>query len=368
MAISDILKWENEYDNSKYPYELYKELVVEGGEHQQKFEIMGAWKTGCLKECSTGGTYCDKYGQHFIFSERWKESTPVGYKIWQYISNNQEILKEQVPATFPNEEPILLTHLKSFNGFGFIWGVFALHCWYPEIYPLYDQHVYRAFKYIISGNKELSEKADLSWDGYDTYRNFFVQMVKEANIDYWRLDKALWAYGKNLKTQKSFSQKSNKPINPQVFDNTRTINKKNQKIWLKSKTLGPKAKSFDWRLTNTNDIIIKRKFKGDQLEETTITKKELDEIDQFVRKIDWMDLANNVEKLRNGTEKEGFGWFLFNKLGKSTTESQLSSHLGAILVDSEVWGYNGKKVGLKFRKTPGDWLPQLRKFYESEIS
>lgn len=80
-----------------------------------------------------------------------------------------------------------------------------------------------------------------------------------------------------------------------------------------------------------------------------------------------MDWANNVEKLKNGTEKKGFGWYLFSRLEKSTTEAQLSSHLGAILVDSEVWRHNGKKVGLKFRKTPGDWQSQLLEFYESKI-
>ena len=85
-------------------------------------------------------------------------------------------------------------------------------------------------------------------------------------------------------------------------------------------------------------------------------------------KSDWVCLANDVQKLKNGTEKEGLGKFVFSKLGWSTTKAQLSSHIGAIFSDSGVWAYNGKKRGIKFKKNNNKWKEGIEALYAEHLN
>ena len=59
---------------------------------------------------------------------------------------------------------------------------------------------------------------------------------------------------------------------------------------------------------------------------------------------EWWPLANNVEKLANGTEKHGLGRFLYEQLGRDTAGAQLAGQLGVILTSAGVWDYHGKGV------------------------
>ncbi len=40
MNINEIIKWETQYNDSKYPYGIYEELVLEGKEHPLKFALL----------------------------------------------------------------------------------------------------------------------------------------------------------------------------------------------------------------------------------------------------------------------------------------------------------------------------------------
>jgi len=98
-------------------------------------------------------------------------------------------------------------------------------------------------------------------------------------------------------------------------------------------TLGGKAKSFRWAVDQDCAVKIQRIFKtksGRSENNRIITKTELDSINAYLSENEWIPLANNVEKLRNGTEKEGIGKFLYTELGWSEVDSQLASHLGAL--------------------------------------
>src|SRR5687767_2080231 len=58
------------------------------------------------------------------------------------------------------------TFLRAFPAGGAIWRLFWLHICYPETYPVFDQHVYRAMTWCIDGRaRELpqrdEEKVDL---------------------------------------------------------------------------------------------------------------------------------------------------------------------------------------------------------------
>lgn len=375
--IKVLLKWEEMYDETKYPYEVYKELVIEGKFHPRKIEILGAWKTGCLKKSLNSGVYRDKHDKNYVFSGRWKESSPVGYKGWCYISKHQDTLKKQVPVTFTKVQPPILNDLISIQGFGFIWSIFILHCWYPKVFPLYDQHVYRAFRYIDSEYHEIPDKAQLSWDGYKAYHDFFIKSVGDFNEEFWRLDKALWAFGKHLASCKTIRKKNNVYYNEkktsfkngkssrEPFENISSSHTKIGKSGRVSFTL-VRSKPFTWCFSETNNLIITRFFKNRQENRTKITEDELEKIDNFVTsKKDWVDLANNVEKLAKGIEKDGIGKFLYEELDKNPTEAQLSSHIAALFVKAKIWEWRKHKGSMQFRKIDvNDWPSLLKKYYK----
>lgn len=199
LNMAELNKWLEEFDKFKYPFGIYKDLVIHGEEHPRKIELMGAWKTGSLRFFDRGNEYKDSDGYSYNFTNRWQASAPVGFHVWRDISDNQEEVKNKIPVQFPLTKPQIVMELQVRKGFGFIWTLFTLHCFYPETYPLYDQHVYRAYKYCTSNDNYLPNMAPDDWNEYLNYRDFFIELQVQANIHYWELDKALWAYGKYLK-------------------------------------------------------------------------------------------------------------------------------------------------------------------------
>ncbi|MFW6327269.1 MAG: hypothetical protein ACOC2F_03070, partial [Bacteroidota bacterium] len=288
MKVNDILKWENEYEDLNPYFVIYKELVLQNHEHPRKFELLGAWETGNIQTCNEDVQYQDENGKSYCYTNRWQEGVSRKFEACQKISKKQIFLKNQTPLVFSEEEPDILNYLRSFHGIGPVFSFFCLHCIYPQIYPLYNEQIFRAYKYMISHDKEIPQKVESNWQAYKGYRNFFNQKVKELGIEneYWRLYKALWAYGNRLSQEKiQFQEEENVPTSGDS-----NLSQRKDGTWLSSNTLGPKAKSFNWRLTNTNYLIVSREFKGGKLKETPIPRNELDKIDRFVtQKDDWVD-------------------------------------------------------------------------------
>lgn len=128
-----------------------------------------------------------------------------------------------------------------------------------------------------------------------------------------------------------------------------------------SNTLGCKAKDFWWKLDEDYNLHIIRKFKGfEYLTTNIVTRKELDIVDAYVSQAEWVDLANNVEKLSNGTEKDGIDKFLCESLGWKVGDAQLASQLGAIFSLAGVWEFNGKTRGIQFKHRGKEWKVALR--------
>ena len=89
---------------------------------------------------------------------------------------------------------------------GAIWNIFFLHCLYPEEWPIYDQHTYRAmmYMYIETGKIPEDEKNNRKkYENYiDNYKPFFKDNFKESKPR--DVDKALFAFGKFLKFLKTY--------------------------------------------------------------------------------------------------------------------------------------------------------------------
>jgi hypothetical protein len=88
--------------------------------------------------------------------------------------------------------------LDEFPTGGAIWRIFWLHCWQPKRFPIFDQHVHRAMVFIEEQRLEElptgeNEKVGLYIDRYLPFHRRFEGEQRSV-------DKALWFYGKFLKS------------------------------------------------------------------------------------------------------------------------------------------------------------------------
>lgn len=144
-----------------------------------------------------------------------------------------------------------------------------------------------------------------------------------------------------------------------------------QEEWIHSVTFGGKAKSFWWKFDDYCNLYIMRAFKtasGSHKSAKFVSREEIERLNKFMVKNQWFHLANNVEKLKNGNEKEGIGRFLYERLKWSTTDCQLAGHLGVIFSLSGAWEYNGKERGIKFRRLNQDWCDLIKVYYYRSIA
>jgi hypothetical protein len=134
---------------------------------------------------------------------QWKNGTPLsGQKknsvLRNFVARRDELadLRDETPAE-------LLAH---FREGGAIWRIFWLHCWQPKRFPIYDQHVHRAMRFIESGAREEipgkdQDKICAYIEQYMPFHARFVELPHRA------VDKALWAFGK-------FIGENNFPLEP----------------------------------------------------------------------------------------------------------------------------------------------------------
>jgi hypothetical protein len=91
---------------------------------------------------------------------------------------------------------------------GIVWQVFVFHMARSQDYPIFDQHVMRAYLALTTGyihrNPREVEAPCGSYErfssSYSGYRSFFFHLVKEASAPEPKdVDCALWAFGRHLK-------------------------------------------------------------------------------------------------------------------------------------------------------------------------
>jgi hypothetical protein len=89
-----------------------------------------------------------------------------------------------------------------------VWQVFLFHMARPHDYPIFDQHVMRAFfalsqGYIYRNPKEVGvpcRSYGRFGSAYSGYKDFFFHLVREAGSpEPKKVDRALWAFGRHLK-------------------------------------------------------------------------------------------------------------------------------------------------------------------------
>jgi hypothetical protein len=94
-------------------------------------------------------------------------------------------------------------YLRPGTGGGAIWNIFYAHCLQPTAWPIFDQHVCRAMWYMRQG--EFREIPGKDREKLRVYRDDFMPFHSSfGEVPERRLDKALFMFGKFLKTAKEY--------------------------------------------------------------------------------------------------------------------------------------------------------------------
>lgn len=358
LSRDNVINWANGYDLLTYPDKVYRELLLYIHNHAEKFIVLRAWKTGSLRQQEQRVIYTDKTGTRYGVTARWDNHTPVGKHNWEYINEHIDDIVSKIPIEFPTTEPEIVKYLRNRKGFGFIWTLFVMHCVYPDIYPLYDQHVYRAYIYVTTNGKELPRIASNQWSDYLHFRNFFNEEKTLTGLESIILDRGLWTYGKSLK-QKHMPSKMPQQISTDLAE---TYDDDYHHMF----TLG-KPKPFDWTFDG-NELRILRTFDGktDPVL-TTFSTYELDILQAFMReRNEFVPLDNNVANMQEIVPniKMGIGRFIMQKLNRKNVDAQASSQLVALFTVAGVWEWNGLRNGMQFRYINGiDFVKQLERLF-----
>ncbi|AFY19330.1 hypothetical protein [Pseudomonas sp. UW4] len=113
----------------------------------------------------------------------------AGRKVQSIAANYNTSFKDD-PATR------YLDHKQSGSA---IWNIFYLHCLLPREWPIFDQHVFRAMRYMKTG--KIEEIPGTSKRKYEVYQQEYIPFFKAfGGMEQRKVDTALFAFGKFLKT------------------------------------------------------------------------------------------------------------------------------------------------------------------------
>ncbi|NTS42736.1 hypothetical protein HRG84_17690 [Flavisolibacter sp. BT320] len=127
----------------------------------------------------------------------WKNGMPLSGKKEQAL-RDKIISKLTVIQTLSDNynEALFDQH---FGKLRIVWRVFLLHIINPERFPIFDQHVYRAYRCLMDISEVgREEEPKLTMEAYNEYCKFYREIVKQCDFSSKTVDDALWAFGKFL--------------------------------------------------------------------------------------------------------------------------------------------------------------------------
>ncbi len=172
------------------PMIIYEPLQVS----RQKFVEFWSLRYDYTEE----NLYTDNIGQalteqRILELYQWKNGTPLSDRKLASVHRNFVQRKDELAHLQHNDSAD--DFLARFTKGGAIWRIFWLHCWQPNRFPIYDQHVHRAMVFIERGvREEIPQYDPRKIEAYiNKYLPFHTQF---SSIDGRTVDKALWAFGK----------------------------------------------------------------------------------------------------------------------------------------------------------------------------
>lgn len=112
---------------------------------------------------------------------------------------------------------------------------------------------------------------------------------------------------------------------------------------------GAKAKNFCYEYTGSNILIRNKENKEYHFEKHKAEEILTSLYRQFGN--NWFPLANNVQKLGNGTEIPGLGRTILDAYPGNIPQAQAASYFGPTMEDMGLFEWNGKNMGIAWRLT-----------------
>ena len=118
-----------------------------------------------------------------------------------------------------------------------------------------------------------------------------------------------------------------------------------------------KRKRFEWWYVAEENKILIKKQEGERREHEYSVR----EIESILRRLEsvfgdgFFPLANNVQKLANGTEREGLGTIILEQKPGDIYHAQGSSYFGVVMEECNYFEWNGKHVGIHWRLIDHDF-------------
>jgi hypothetical protein len=171
-----IQDWSKIYN---YPnYHKYNDNIKNGFDNDNSLRDLFMWKNG------TG----DAIAQN-------KET-----RVEEFINKREDLKKLKSNFTLEEFESLIQPH----NGAS-IWKIFLLHIIQPDQFPIFDQHVFRSFKFFTKGQiQEIPSNNNLK---YFIYKNEYVDWFNNLKITHdlnpREMDKAFFMFGRTLKSLNS---------------------------------------------------------------------------------------------------------------------------------------------------------------------
>jgi hypothetical protein len=144
-----------------------------------------------------------------IQKSKFDEGDLINLYIWKNGGNLSELKRTSLTENIIRKLDVI-NELKSdfdidkfeseFKDVSAIWKIYLLHLIAPGDYPIFDQHVCRAYYYIEKKKIEEIPQNNRNKEEiyFHEYLHFFNRLAAEG-IDRKELDEALWAFGKYLK-------------------------------------------------------------------------------------------------------------------------------------------------------------------------
>ena len=137
----------------------------------------------------------------------WKNGSKLSDAKFNGFENNV-LLNLDTINRFKSTEDFNVEEFKvKFNSYkGVVWRIFLLHTIKPNEFPIYDQHIHRAYNYV---NNIPFDKITNTMDGEEKWQFYFskylpfINSIRNSHLKKWELkkiDEAFFAFGKLLNT------------------------------------------------------------------------------------------------------------------------------------------------------------------------
>lgn len=166
--------WSKHYD---YPLEsLYNERINKEEFSHEDLQQLFIWKNGMKLSARKQESFKEKILSKRSFINKLKKEGDFDLEIF---------------------------HLE-FNNLSAVWKIFLLHLIHPDKFPIYDQHINRAYNFIHNLDyKNISAESMTNKEKEEFYFETYIQFIRSlTEINIKSLDEAFFTFGQFINTKK----------------------------------------------------------------------------------------------------------------------------------------------------------------------